>query len=61
MEVNVYTTPSCGYCHQVKEYLRERGISFREFDVSRDREAAEQMVALTGQMGVPVITIDGRW
>ena len=59
MDVKIYTTPTCGYCHQAKAFLQERGVPFTEFDVSRDREAAREMVNLTGQMGVPVIVIDG--
>ena len=58
MSVKVYTTPTCGYCHQVKDYLRERGVPYQEYDVSRDRNAAQEMVNLTGQMGVPVIVVD---
>jgi len=43
-----------------KKYLTERGIQFTEYDVSRDRQAADEMVSLTGQMGVPVIVVDGQ-
>jgi len=57
MTITVYTTPTCGYCHQVKRYLSDRGFSYNERDVSIDREAAEEMVRTTGQMGVPVIAI----
>jgi glutaredoxin 3 len=60
MNVKIYTTPSCGYCQQAKSYLRELGVPFQEIDVSRDRAAADEMVNLTGQMGVPVIVIDGQ-
>lgn len=60
MDVKVYTTPTCGYCHQVKSFLDGLGVKYTEYDVSRDREAAEEMVGLTGQMGVPVIVIDGQ-
>ena len=60
MNVIVYSTPTCGYCHQVKHFLTERGIKFTEIDISRDREAADDMVQKTGQMGVPVIVIDGQ-
>ena len=60
MDVKVYTTPTCGYCHQVKDYLRQRGVRFTEYDVSRDRAAAQEMVDRTGQMGVPVILVDGE-
>ncbi len=60
MDVKVYTTPTCGYCQQLKAYLRERGVPFEEKDVSRDRAAAQEMVDLTGQMGVPVAVIGGE-
>ncbi len=58
MDVTIYTTPSCPYCRQVKNYLRERGVTFREYDVSQNREAAAEMVRLSGQRGVPVVVID---
>jgi glutaredoxin 3 len=60
MSVVVYTAPACGFCHQVKAYLRQRGIPFTEHDVSRDRAAAMQMIQLSGQQGVPVVVIDGQ-
>jgi glutaredoxin 3 len=60
MDVRVYTTPVCGYCHQVKSFLDGLGVKYTEYDVSRDRAAAEEMVRLTGQMGVPVTVIDGE-
>jgi len=60
MEVIVYTTPTCGYCHQVKSFLDDLDVKYTEYDVSRDREAAQQMVNLTGQMGVPVTVVDGQ-
>jgi glutaredoxin 3 len=60
MEVKIYTTPTCGYCHQAKKFLDEHGVNYTEYDVSRDRTAAEEMVRITGQMGVPVIIINGQ-
>jgi glutaredoxin 3 len=60
MDVKIYTTPTCGYCHQAKRFLDELGVSYKEYDVSRDRAAAEEMVRLTGQMGVPVIVINNE-
>ena len=60
MDVKVYTTPTCGYCSQVKSFLEGLGVKYAEIDVSRDRAAAEEMVNLTGQMGVPVTVIDGQ-
>jgi len=44
----------------VKEFLSQRGVGYRELDVSRDMVAAEEMVRLTGQRVVPVTVIDGR-
>lgn len=60
MNIKIYTTPTCGYCNMAKKYLSERGIQYVEHDVSRDRQAADEMVSLTGQMGVPVIVVDGQ-
>ena len=54
MEVKIYTTPTCGYCHQAKSFLDGLGVDYTEYDVSRDRTAAEEMVRLTGQMGVVI-------
>ena len=60
MDIRIYTTPTCGYCHQARQFLDERGVRYTEYDVSRDRRAAEEMVSRTGQMGVPVIMVDGE-
>lgn len=58
-QITVYTTPTCGYCRQVKRFLTERGVEYREVDVSADEEAALKMVERTGQFGVPVIDVGG--
>jgi glutaredoxin-like YruB-family protein len=60
MDVKLYTSPTCGYCHQAKRYLSERGVEFTEHDVSVDRAAAQEIIRLTGQTGVPVIVVDGE-
>ena len=57
MDVTVYTTPTCGYCRHLKSYLEQRGVGYTERDVSVDRAAAEEMVQISGQMGVPVTVI----
>jgi glutaredoxin 3 len=59
-EVKIYTTPTCHYCHMAKEYFGEHGVEFQEFDVSQDVEARQEMVEVSGQMGVPVIMINGE-
>jgi len=58
--VIVFSTPTCPWCTRAKTYLRGRGVPFRDVDVSRDAAAARDLVRRTGQMGVPVIEIDGR-
>jgi glutaredoxin 3 len=60
MSVTLYTTPTCGFCYQLKNYLNQRGVAYTEHDVSRDRDAAMEMVRLSGQQGVPVAVIDGQ-
>lgn len=60
MSVIIYTTPSCGYCKQAKVYFEEKGVEFSEIDVARDREKAKEMVEKSGQMGVPVLEINGK-
>lgn len=44
----------------VKEFLSQKGLSFREYDVSVDRNAAQELVTRTGQTGVPVTVINGQ-
>ncbi len=58
--VTIYSTPSCPYCIHAKEYLREEGVPFKDIDVSMDQAGAEEMIRKTGQLGVPVIDVDGR-
>jgi glutaredoxin 3 len=58
--VIVFSTPTCSYCNAAKRYFREKHVQFRDVDVSLDSVAARDMVRRSGQMGVPVIDIDGK-
>jgi len=58
--VVVFTTSTCPWCNRAKTYLRERRVPFREVNIEHDRHAAADLLRRTGQMGVPVIEIDGR-
>lgn len=60
MQIKVYSTPTCPYCARAKEYLSSKGVTFDNIDVSQNQSAADEMVKLSGQMGVPVIVIDGE-
>jgi glutaredoxin 3 len=57
MEIVMYTTPTCGYCRQAKEYLKSRKVAFVEKNVAADDAAAQDMIRRSGQRGVPVLII----
>jgi glutaredoxin-like YruB-family protein len=58
--VIVFSTPTCSFCNMAKQYFRQKGIKFKDVDVSRDPSAARDMVRRSGQQGVPVIDIGGK-
>jgi len=60
MNIIVYSTPTCPYCHVAKEYLKSKGADFEDVDVSKDQKRAEEMIKKSGQMGVPVLDINGK-
>jgi glutaredoxin-like YruB-family protein len=60
MIVKVYSTPTCPWCLKVKDFLKKNHVNFEDIDVSRDAKAAHEMVTKSGQMGVPVIDINGK-
>lgn len=60
MSVTIYSTPSCAYCRMAKDYFTQSGVSFTEYNVAADQRKASEMVQKSGQMGVPVIDINGR-
>ena len=59
-KVLIYSTPICPYCHQTKDYLNEKKIKFIDFDVAADSAKAQEMIDKSGQMGVPVLDIEGE-
>lgn len=58
--VTIYSTPTCPYCKMAKSYLQENKVGFKDVDVSVDDKAAQEMIDKSGQMGVPVIDVDGQ-
>lgn len=58
--VKVFTTPACSHCYILKEFLKEHNVEFEEINVASDKKAAKEMIEKSGQMGVPVIEIDGQ-
>jgi len=59
-KVIVYSSSWCPWCTRAKEFLKENKIDFKEIDIESDPKAAQEIVEKSGQMGVPVIEIDGK-
>ena len=58
--VEIYTTPTCGYCAAAKRLLSKKGVEFTEIDVSRDPALRDAMVDRAhGRRTVPQIFIGG--
>jgi glutaredoxin-like YruB-family protein len=58
--VTVYSTPTCPWCHKTKDFLTAKGVAFTDVDVSTNETKANEMVEKSGQMGMPIIDIDGE-
>jgi len=59
--VIIFTTPTCSFCRAVKQYFRQKGVRFKEVDLTRDPAAARDVVRRTKQQGVPVIYIGSKY
>jgi alkyl hydroperoxide reductase subunit F len=57
-KVTVYSTQNCPYCRMVKAFLDRHGVPYVSFDVGTDKKQAEKMIKVSGQYGVPVVTVD---
>ena len=59
-KVIIYTTPFCAYCKMAEEYFKSKGIQYEEYNVMSDIPRREEMIKKSGQIGVPVIDINGK-
>lgn len=59
-KIEIYSTPTCHYCHMAKEYFTEHNLPFTDYNVATDLEKRNEMKEKSGQMGVPVIVLDGQ-
>lgn len=57
-KITIYSTPTCHFCHMAKEFFKDNNIEYTDYNVASDIEKRKEMVQLTGQLGVPVISID---
>jgi len=55
--ITIYSTPTCHFCQMTKDFLKEKGITYTEFNVASDLEKRQEMIQKSGQMGVPVILV----
>lgn len=60
MAVTVYSTPTCPFCKMTKAFLKENKVEFKDIDVAEDKAKAQEMIEKSGQMGVPVIDVNGK-
>lgn len=58
--VIIYTTPTCHFCHLAKQFFDAHQIKYIDKNAAADLTARQEMVQKSGQLGVPVIDIDGN-
>jgi glutaredoxin 3 len=58
--ITIYSTPTCHFCHQAKEYFKTKGWEFTDVNVAGNVEKQKELVAKSGQFGVPVIIIKDK-
>lgn len=58
--IKVYSTPTCPFCIRAKQFLKDNNVIFEDIDVSANQDKAQEMMKKSGQMGVPVLDIDGE-
>lgn len=56
-KIEIYSTETCHFCKLAKEWFKEKGLDYTNYNVGTDLEKRKEMVEMTGQLGVPVIKI----
>ena len=59
-KVEIYSTPTCHFCHMAKDYFTQHNVVFTDYNVGTDITKRKEMLEKSGQMGVPVIVIDDK-
>ncbi len=60
MKVVLFSTPTCGWCRKLKDYLKQNNIRFKDVDVSKDTKAAQDMMRKSGNTAVPQMWINNK-
>ncbi|HEY4478504.1 MAG TPA: glutaredoxin family protein [Candidatus Paceibacterota bacterium] len=58
--ITIYSTPTCHFCHMAKDYMNAHNIKYTDYNVVTDLEKRKEMIDKSGQMGVPVIDVEGK-
>ena len=61
MNVKIYTTPTCPYCHMAIDFFEKNNIVFEEIDISKNEKIAADIIERSDHIGVPIIEIDNRF
>ena len=60
LNILLYRTATCPFCHMTENFFKEKKIKYKSIDVGKNQKAAQDMIKKSGQMGVPVIDINGK-
>ena len=58
-EIEIYTSPFCGFCHAAKKLLEKKGVAYTEIDVKMKSDKRREMTERSGKSSVPQIFVDG--
>lgn len=59
-KVTIYSTQTCHFCHMAKEYFDQNGVKYEDINLSLNPQRSSEVLEKSGQMGVPVILVDGE-
>ncbi|NQV84571.1 MAG: glutaredoxin 3 [Rhodospirillales bacterium] len=60
-EIEIYTSPFCGFCSAAKRLLDKKGVAYREIDVTTNSSERQEMTKRSGgSRTVPQIFVDGE-
>ncbi len=57
--ITIYSATWCAFCHAAKDYLDKKGIKYTDKDIEKDPANAKAVMDVSGQLGIPVLDIDG--
>jgi glutaredoxin-like YruB-family protein len=60
MAITLYSTKTCPWCAKTREFFNKNKIKYKDIDVGSDKKALKEMFKKSGQMGVPVIDVNGK-